>query len=155
MTTIMWLQFVLWILILVAQAGEVALATFMTSLFIDYEDDVGPSSADLSKRLSTLHRIEFLVHGLTFGLLLLVHRPEVAALNAPILGYHLYQFYTGAYVIDPDRLWKTVGTLKFRTFIKLGVYVVFLVTYVVLAVMHFVDIGWKPYEGAHPVAFPA
>lgn len=27
--------------------------------------------ADLSKRLSTLHRIEFLVHGLTFGLLLL------------------------------------------------------------------------------------
>lgn len=29
MTTIMWLQFVLWILILVAQAGEVALATFM------------------------------------------------------------------------------------------------------------------------------
>eukprot|EP00667_Euglena_gracilis_P032183 EG_transcript_48631 len=107
-----------WLLLLGLQAAQLILVTFYIAMFIDYEEDTGPSSGELAKRLKTLFHLEYLGHALSCVLLLCGYHLELFLLNVPILLFHLHQFTTGQYVIDPDMLWKTVAGLKNRAFVK-------------------------------------
>eukprot|EP00668_Euglena_longa_P045336 GGOE01060989.1.p1 GENE.GGOE01060989.1~~GGOE01060989.1.p1 ORF type:complete len:155 (+),score=34.40 GGOE01060989.1:58-522(+) len=140
-----------WLALLGLQGAQVVLLTFYIAMFIDYEEDTGPSSVELTKRLKTLFHMEYLGHAVNCVLLLCGYHLELFLVNAPILLFHLHQFYTNQYIIDPDMLWKTVAGLKNRTFAKLAVQMVLMVIYVILAMMHFAD-TWSHHIRSAPTA---
>eukprot|EP00667_Euglena_gracilis_P025041 EG_transcript_29165 len=133
------LQCGFWLLLLGLQGAQIAAQLFYVAMFIDYEDDTGLSSGELSQRLRKLFTLEYIGHAVNCVLLLFGFRILLFLFNIPIVIFHVHQFTTGQYLIDAEMLWKRVSTLKEFAIVKLVVHVIFMMAYVVLTVMTFVE----------------
>eukprot|EP01012_Entosiphon_sulcatum_P037700 TRINITY_DN48537_c0_g1_i1.p1 TRINITY_DN48537_c0_g1~~TRINITY_DN48537_c0_g1_i1.p1 ORF type:complete len:141 (-),score=19.31 TRINITY_DN48537_c0_g1_i1:98-520(-) len=129
-----------WIAVLLISCVHTFLASFYIIMYVDWEDNVGPSSVELALRLNKLFQLEYLVHAVLCTILIACQHYFIFLFNLPLLGYNIYMFHTGKYRIDATDFWRKVAVFKKEAFCKLGAYAVATVVYFYLMVMAIIEV---------------